>query len=107
MRISDWSSDVCSSDLQTLGRAAEEDNTQHFLQRPNLLANGSGRDRQFISGACEAQMARGGIQHAQAIQRQMGALHSVTAGAIRETRGIWASNVSPLDRKSTRLNSSH
>src|SRR3546814_14700672 len=31
MRISDWSSDVCSSDLADLDKASEENERQHFV----------------------------------------------------------------------------
>ena len=42
------------SQFQPLGRAAEQDDAQHILQRADLLTHGGRRHRQFIGSAREA-----------------------------------------------------
>src|SRR3546814_20708551 len=39
MRISDWSSDVCSSDLETLGRSAEGQHFSPFVDDDHRIGN--------------------------------------------------------------------
>src|SRR3546814_10443880 len=93
MRISDWSSDVCSSDL-----ALVDAGDQILALRPGLaehgLLPGAGRDQAL---ALAGQRDAGGLAEAEAV-RHLGDL--VDAGAPRRL-------VEKQDRKSTRLNSSH
>src|SRR3546814_14936033 len=66
MRISDWSSDVCSSDLQPteevaalLAAAGEPTDVLHLSIQP-LLVRGDGRVLLFDTGAGDVEWARGG-----------------------------------------------
>src|SRR3546814_5202562 len=113
MRISDWSSDVCSSDLVERARA---DIGDKFAQVPGdlrigcLIVGGGGRD-----GAGLAELVD--LDHI----RNDAALHRLPHEARRQADGedeaakrhkspVLRSVVMPLplaDRKSTRLNSSH
>src|SRR3546814_3092524 len=95
MRISDWSSDVCSSDLLAVARAP-------------LKAEG------FFQALCRAAVAAGNaavgiVDHApgaETVAVAVGAQHpepvDQDADALLEHVGVEA-----RDRKSTRLNSSH
>src|SRR3546814_1423938 len=95
LRISDWSSDVCSSDLcrrgadlvAELARAAVAGGTEH---RRDAV-----RDDRAVAARQSAGAAR----------------WLFSAGAAfrysRSARASWRVVVSLLDRKSTRLNSSH
>src|SRR3546814_7357257 len=87
MRISDWSSDVCSSDLARRARH----------ERPHQLQPALGR------GAVEQVVEAMAHQHAADARRTQRALHRA-APSMRTTR---AARRSKSDRKSTRLNSSH
>src|SRR3546814_2727133 len=98
MRISDWSSDVCSSDLIVLQPLA--DALHHQAHR---LAGDGGE-------ALYPQHAVGGDDRAQAFQQGLGVLRL----AERDREGgevvvvvLAAFVVVRPDRKSTRLNSSH
>src|SRR3546814_2309778 len=103
MRISDWSSDVCSSDLAAEARPVPEDIANIVLRladpgnqaSPHPAWSGIvGREREMILPECVqllAQIARAAPQIA---------LDAVPIDA--ETRGRRRQ-----DRKSTRLNSSH
>src|SRR3546814_7264652 len=115
MRISDWSSDVCSSDLAD-GLA--------------LLQQGAVQLDQFVLAALHGigQLVKAEGDHGQQEQREDGeaAAHAAscmsssgqTGAAVRtaarslaeRARGLMAVSASPAvaaDRKSTRLNSSH
>ncbi|PAV68456.1 hypothetical protein WR25_17440 [Diploscapter pachys] len=81
--------------LQPARRAAEQHDSQRILQRTDLLADGGGRHRQLVRRAREAQVPRRRIQHAQAVEGKMRALHVSTAGASSANRGIDASNACP------------
>src|SRR3546814_9786001 len=115
MRISDWSSDVCSSDLERTARrstrllwARDQCWTQHSRQylRPGLRAADaeSGHRRDADTGAAGRALSETG-QYPDAAGRP--------ARAERQERGraqylsASAAVLSTLDRKSTRLNSSH
>src|SRR3546814_7903747 len=122
MRISDWSSDVCSSDLLTTGQEAK-------LER--IEADFSGRRR-----ALELEMRAANVRLAQAIEAEHGygqqvtkavdETHEVMGGLQKETlqhlfamRGVLNPGQAEMfdksvvkaltaeDRKSKRLNSSH
>src|SRR3546814_4515278 len=117
MRISDWSSDVCSSDLQGLRR----------------IGFGQARGQLFAGdlAASLAQLAQPGVERGQALalQRVQGfpedQLHQVVVGVVaaavlarkggRAYQQLAVVDLDELllqqslveDRKSTRLNSSH
>src|SRR3546814_7375228 len=100
MRISDWSSDVCSSDLATLLRLApvELDLGHPLAQR--AVGEDGGRiavgddQRRMSSGSAQPAREVGG--NGRAGQRGAAAVDDDPLVAVRQ-----------LDRKSTRLNSSH
>src|SRR3546814_6538290 len=109
MRISDWSSDVCSSDLQQvlhLGEVLTEGH--HLLARCTQFGNGRGdlADR-GVAGEAHAvhaqQHAFDAVVGARLVERaqQVAQLHFMHAGAAERAERAHA------DRKSTRLNSSH
>src|SRR3546814_10307635 len=97
MRISDWSSDVCSSDLSVVDRLDHREQQILFLALMSL--KGDRRDHRAgeVALAVVEQLAR----HEQAILRIEGGfgidLFECGDGRRRDR----------LDRKSTRLNSSH
>src|SRR3546814_10251369 len=90
MRISDWSSDVCSSDLiafsEADGRPDEEGAAQRIIGRRIGVAAVLGRAAIVVA------------DHGRLLVEQV-----VDAAAQREALG----HVIAADRKSTRLNSSH
>src|SRR3546814_7729794 len=101
MRISDWSSDVCSSDLPKAGRAAapavsdRSDGSSRRRPTPGRRPpdDGGERPENPLSGA-------------PAGQAWMLPTSTRTPGPMVEDREMRLMYV-PLDRKSTRLNSSH
>src|SRR3546814_4625061 len=99
MRISDWSSDVCSSDLDAGGFAALGRPLPHF---PHRDAPGGGVLGDGAEGGKVSALPSGSLRDA--------AL--AAAVALTGWQGlVWATGVPafilPGDRKSTRLNSSH
>src|SRR3546814_1791343 len=109
MRISDWSSDVCSSDLPTwrkryftesgtLGNPASLDARIQLFDK--MLAKGMPLTRADLKVSLDA-MVRAGMQ-GEAVRIAMAA--NPSAGA---PTSIYDPEFSQLDRKSTRLNSSH
>src|SRR3546814_3190819 len=121
MRISDWSSDVCSSDLTT--NRAVEAGTLYLVDSGGQYDDGTTDITRTIAiGAPTAEMRR------RFTQVLKGHIALATARFPKGTRGsqldilarqyLWADGVdyahgtghgvgSYLDRKSTRLNSSH
>src|SRR3546814_2715401 len=114
MRISDWSSDVCSSDLQRrlkafasrqhVARCPAEDGTHIVIDETRSEA------LKILSGGARLPYPFGFDHHAadagSAIQKDEGvrkARVGATSDMIPGEAGVY---VSP-DRKSTRLNSSH
>src|SRR3546814_1465514 len=100
MRISDWSSDVCSSDLSGLVQqlaAADRALLLAYLGNGGLAFTGQYRD---ALGAYFTHLASGRRPSDYA------ALDAATLRAYLETLSD-AGLLSTLDRKSTRLNSSH
>src|SRR3546814_2915270 len=103
MRISDWSSDVCSSDLVALpqGRAADD---QRMADAPgveigaevDLVIGGFIGDEALVAATADRQVIADRDGERLAGGGRADALRASTAGI-----GIEA------DRKSTRLNSSH
>src|SRR3546814_7990665 len=93
MRISDWSSDVCSSDLHPVSIEPAHMGRSSGSEQPTLPGIGRRRPEQV---AAQAQPA---LVHAELFDRQrepLGQQFSVDALAAHAA-----------DRKSTRLNSSH
>src|SRR3546814_9136085 len=109
MRISDWSSDVCSSDLRTIGKACLALDIAHTViggQQIDIFFLAQRRDkivlrrRQYgpvihLDSAPKAGKARGGKP----------TMHRF--GGADQRLGRNAANIDTGDRKSTRLNSSH
>src|SRR3546814_2656553 len=113
MRISDWSSDVCSSDLQ-LFQLGLEDVLGLFVGQVEA------RDQRrlgLVLGADDAdhfvQVEEGDQQAFQQVQAALHLFQPVVeapgdrVGAERQPLGQDRLEVLDLDRKSTRLNSSH
>src|SRR3546814_4213828 len=98
MRISDWSSDVCSSDLRARGKEALDLKTGDYraTQRANL---GSARAAKAGLRALVDFDDKGG-------QYAWGVLSRVLSYAADLVPEI-ADDILAVDRKSTRLNSSH
>src|SRR3546814_5296180 len=90
MRISDWSSDVCSSDLGTLpidsARVVDDESALHWAWRCDVLVVGFG-----AAGASAAIAAHESGAKTLIVERFDGGGATARSG----------------DRKSTRLNSSH
>src|SRR3546814_5215134 len=110
MRISDWSSDVCSSDLRLadrLGqRAAQPFGARGILKHAHLLEeNGRVQPRRQDEMPLEQRIrATELVEHFVWGHRRTSSLQS--ASVQYEAPGGRATDV-PKDRKSTRLNSSH
>src|SRR3546814_3108594 len=94
MRISDWSSDVCSSDLSLVAELARQIAGPRHLHLDHLGAE-LAEDRRR-EGGCDV---GGDVEDAHALQRPDLAirLHGIGHGVLSGRE----------DRKSTRLNSSH
>src|SRR3546814_1007576 len=98
MRISDWSSDVCSSDLQTQAKQLFRQEGLAPEARPDLVQQAAGeqhRQAEAHRGLAIGQWQPLG-QPLRAVEGQRGS----ASGIAEEDREM-------LDRKSTRLNSSH
>src|SRR3546814_1371154 len=107
MRISDWSSDVCSSDLWwtydvVIGPAIDSDRGQLPLIFPVLLGLWAGG----LVALLVPRDAQGFRWHERALH-----VNAISPGwkreAARAAAFILLFQISMLDRKSTRLNSSH
>src|SRR3546814_4967483 len=98
MRISDWSSDVCSSDLDALGFDSFDD---HEVPVAAGIDQGDRRHadlRELVQ------------RHAETVGLQPPAIEELLDVEHRKAFGLDLRLVAPhehLDRKSTRLNSSH
>src|SRR3546814_1734260 len=108
MRISDWSSDVCSSDLFVDTVASSIPFSPFERGEVNekfLYAIGSPTLNRFAheqQGATELISGIGGIYIADRIAGRLFRPGSLVMSGIRQLPGVRA-----VDRKSTRLNSSH
>src|SRR3546814_2547521 len=101
MRISDWSSDVCSSDLLAIGKEL----AVFASQVDALLAGHQRRDGQIL-GIVDRPEIRLPVGVAEEVARPEGRREKAAAAVDRrvgvpQVRGV------EEDRKSTRLNSSH
>src|SRR3546814_3871737 len=97
MRISDWSSDVCSSDLAALADAPQRRGQAVGMMNPLGVARDLGADN-----AVGIVVAARAAHLADARARQPLDLERAGARAV-----VRAGRVDKEDRKSTRLNSSH
>src|SRR3546814_1341801 len=105
MRISDWSSDVCSSDLLDLGVAAEALRLLAHVEHRQAEPFGDPR-REGDAGGLATGDAVDRLVAGLALNQRAGEVHELRAGA-REGDDLAAVDVDGADRKSTRLNSSH
>src|SRR3546814_2078683 len=110
MRISDWSSDVCSSDLSLWPRAraiaSDIDPASIRVTRENAAINGVALGR---TGGRLALAVAPGTDHP-AIRRRAPydlVVANILAGPLITLAPDIAAATAPGDRKSTRLNSSH
>src|SRR3546814_3451051 len=104
MRISDWSSDVCSSDLSTLAARSRygQDEAWRRPKKPkNQLPDEQGgpldKPRKHFRGKFSVSPAMSSLPTDSVVQRLNGLLQKQASPSARCTP----------DRKSTRLNSSH
>src|SRR3546814_6099833 len=108
MRISDWSSDVCSSDLAFLGgRERRHGLVDHRLHIGRVDALSVLRDRDFGNGGGNGvgdERLGGFGGHITLKARQFALLKG--GDALGEV-SVFVAEGFVLDRKSTRLNSSH
>src|SRR3546814_4647629 len=99
MRISDWGSDVCSSDLRLVAGAVEQ-----VLHVPEVVR----ADPRAVPGA-GGELPDGALQRQEGAQplsvgrRGIGPVGADVVPALRQA----LVGIAVLDRKSTRLNSSH
>src|SRR3546814_10615379 len=103
MRISDWSSDVCSSDLAWLAR---------FVDSPNTFANyRKEAERLLLWSTVTVQKPVSSLTHEDllAYQHFLNDPQPAAQWVMRAGRKVARAHADwrPLDRKSTRLNSSH
>src|SRR3546814_3144845 len=119
MRISDWSSDVCSSDLLALYTVLAVTGlvlAGRFLLRPLFMLIGNlGEREMFIFAALFTVIASAAVMEALGLSTALGAFVAGVMLADSPYRHELEADVEPfrsillglLDRKSTRLNSSH
>src|SRR3546814_6128678 len=110
MRISDWSSDVCSSDLQYVARLGqpEIDRGLGDSELPRDLLRGLSLDQEIETGPLLVGEARPAFGVLKCVRPRITHVHTLVKIASGtspggDSRGRGRS----LDRKSTRLNSSH
>src|SRR3546814_6621119 len=107
MRISDWSSDVCSSDLDeadvAIGIAGYR---AHRVAKYLVGSRGEGR---FDLAGCRGLLAR--LQNLHGLDDHLGGFQEIGPDApaelVRFIRCRSHLRAAAVDRKSTRLNSSH
>src|SRR3546814_1631499 len=113
MRISDWSSDVCSSDLYTSGTTGQPKGAlgTHRNLVTNILSGGFSAARSFLrrGEAVPEPQPRTGLTvipmfHVTACSA--GLMGTMAGGSTTIFMRKW-DPVQAIDRKSTRLNSSH
>src|SRR3546814_4038489 len=102
MRISDWSSDVCSSDLEGFGRVEQllqGIDAQHARPREDSIVDSIGAGQ----GPGVGSRGTGALRMPAALDDD----DRLAAGGNARRRHELAGVGDRLDRKSTRLNSSH
>src|SRR3546814_7405179 len=109
MRISDWSSDVCSSDLKAPGRIIDRVAREHFVARGQQREQRAG-DRGETRGVDERLV--GIFEVAERIAqctlgREADTAVGHLAAIVERLAARQQHSRAALDRKSTRLNSSH
>src|SRR3546814_8170679 len=113
MRISDWSSDVCSSDLDFASCLIDIDVRRERMARKAIFITGGGSGigravaRHFVGQSWFVGIAdvnRAGIDETAALLPEGASSRHVMD--VRD-RDQWQAALDELDRKSTRLNSSH
>src|SRR3546814_10549943 len=106
MRISDWSSDVCSSDLARgaymVGETPCKDPLRHKNRRPGLVASTQPRLEILIAEAADF-LQFVAVAVPQPDRRQWDAVEAIGL----DHRIMRLVEEGETDRKSTRLNSSH
>src|SRR3546814_7889277 len=100
MRISDWSSDVCSSDLSQADGVAELMG-HYFLKQQRRLAV------ELAMPRIERNIALDQAARVRLAERQGTWLPRRASGPAHNVSAIHLSRATTGDRKSTRLNSSH
>src|SRR3546814_1251114 len=102
MRISDWSSDVCSSDLQWRDALLAD------MAHEAGLANGRPLSSIFFGGGTPSLMPPETVEALlQAAEGHWGFGNDVEITLEANPSSVEAARFADLDRKSTRLNSSH
>src|SRR3546814_8276148 len=109
MRISDWSSDVCSSDLLLVGRSSAE-RIKYALgeacTRGGAADTIAVKGRSLMSGL-PAAIRIAPIEFADVIERHAQHIVDLILELLAETPPELSKDIHGQDRKSTRLNSSH
>src|SRR3546814_2633300 len=100
MRISDWSSDVCSSDLVDASR---------YAARPRQRCRGRGRTGRAAGRRHPPRTQAGELSMVRGVRGSLLAATLLAVAGRAESDGApqTASDAPASDRKSTRMNSSH
>src|SRR3546814_9846962 len=113
MRMSDWSSDVCSSDLTSVKRAPVAERTKSGKGVPQSSIQCIGTPENQWRRASFARASEAGLPAAN-LWRSRSFIAAIARTGTPATRTvilllleIWLAAPSGADRKSTRLNSSH
>src|SRR3546814_8839889 len=108
MRISDWSSDVCSSDLEVRFITGQNGigTISAFPEQKVLYRSDTKAPLAVVSKRFQV-VQPGEILEFYRDLTEVGGFELETAGVLREGRKFWALARTGQDRKSTRLNSSH
>src|SRR3546814_8999680 len=104
MRISDWSSDVCSSDLQTLQAFGQPMAVVSLLFLCTSVVHPS--EGPYVSGNINTLRALGSVFGGAVVGQLVTVRQRFHAEMLLDHAALVGNSV-PLDRKSTRLNSSH
>src|SRR3546814_9320821 len=109
MRISDWSSDVCSSDLAAMGRAVAESKRADELRRKAASVGTAGIS---IEDPEAGEKIADKVVRLEAKQARMKAANAAIrkhrkAGPAEQIEALVVLGFGERDRKSTRLNSRH
>src|SRR3546814_3375285 len=108
MRISDWSSDVCSSDLQELAAEAAPTGSRRTITGTPMQSNRQTRQTivRLLSGMGSTKEIRQYLKRFSQLDAARFAVVKVGGAVLRDELDALVSSLA-LDRKSTRLNSSH